>query len=61
MCIRDRTLRVQRTVGYVQHEVLFATALVTPVKLGPQWSFRNAEVLGNELFSLTSAAELWTY
>eukprot|EP00974_Lingulodinium_polyedra_P012114 1169753-Lingulodinium_polyedra.AAC.1 len=51
------TLRVQRTVAYVQHEVLFAAALSTPVKLGPQWYFRSAEVLGNELFSLTSAAE----
>eukprot|EP00974_Lingulodinium_polyedra_P012742 1235133-Lingulodinium_polyedra.AAC.1 len=60
-CRKSAETSGQRTLGYVQHEVLFAVALLAPVKLGPQRSFRSAEVLGNEFVSLTSAAELWTY
>eukprot|EP00974_Lingulodinium_polyedra_P066919 6476441-Lingulodinium_polyedra.AAC.1 len=47
--------------GCVDHKLMAAVALATPIELGPQWYFRSAEVAGQEFLSLTSAAELWIY
>ena len=38
--------RKERIIGYVEHEVIAAAALVTPVDMNPNWPFRSAESLG---------------
>ena len=50
-----------RTLGYVEHEVVAAVALVDPIDLEPDWSFRNAELLGNELFNRTTSVDMYVY
>eukprot|EP00974_Lingulodinium_polyedra_P057452 5529285-Lingulodinium_polyedra.AAC.1 len=60
-CCKVEETRGRRSVVVAEHDLIAATALVTPIELGPQWSFRSAEVLGQELVSLTLAAELWIY